>query len=143
MRKQIATAFILTSLLLGSLTSVAKAQAGLSNHEYRARMARIAAEAQRDMWNSFTPRQKQLSQLVSNVAFQYWQGYGQPIPMDAQTLNMVMRGIGAQPHEADFVWSRMYANHNAIVVMAQANGTISRTQRFVECLERGGTMCMP
>lgn len=142
MRKQFLTAFALATLALGAFSSSAKAQAGLSD-EYRTQMAELAAQAQRDMWNSFTPRQKQLSQLVSNVAFQYWQGYGQPIPMDAQTLNMVMRGIGAQPHEANFVWSRMYVNHNAIVVMAQANATISRTQRFVECLERGGTMCMP
>lgn len=143
MRKQLLTAFVLTTLMLGSLGNPAKAQADLSNHEHRANMARLAAEAQRDLWNSFSPRQKYLSQLVSATVYQYWQSSGQPIPMDAQNLNAVMQRVGAQPHEANFIWNRMYANHNAIVVMAQADLTISRTQRFVECLERGGTMCMP
>jgi len=142
MRKKIVMTFVLLSLVLGSLGNSVKAQEDPLRRFYREGGA-AAAEAQWQLWSSFSPRQKYLSKLVASISDQVWSQYQQPIPMTPEMLTIIVEGIGAQPGEAEFVWSRMQAHHDAAIGMREVDAGIDRMQRFSDCLQRQGTGCIP
>lgn len=102
-----------------------------------------ATQQQWNNWRSYTPRQRQLSMAISQIVTDYYQRTGQALPVTQETVVQVMQLVGASREETAFVINRMVANSNAYAGMNRANGTIDRTQRFLECLQTQGTGCVP
>ena len=102
----------------------------------------LSGEASQALVNSYTPRQRQLAQVISEVVYTFYQQTGRPLPVTQQTLQIMMQGIGANATEAPFVLERMVANSNAIAAMIQADRTINRGQAFLNCLNTQGTGCI-
>lgn len=63
----------------------------------------IAKQKQWTMYNSWTPRQKQVSKYVSAFMEQWHDRYGTDPQPDRQGVATVMQAIGAQPDEFAFV----------------------------------------
>jgi hypothetical protein len=103
----------------------------------------VATQQQNARWRSYTPRQRQLSRTISQIVTDYFQRTGQALPVTQETVSQVMQMVGASRSEAAFVIDRMVANSNAYAGMNQANDTIDRTQRFLDCLQTQGTGCIP
>lgn len=139
---------LLVSVLLGSLLSMTVAVSQSHAQEdplrrfYREGSA-ISQQAQWQLWNSFTPRQKSLAIAISRIADQHWQLYQQPIPINLQSSQMMMRMIGAQPNEGAFVVNRMQANYAAYASLGQVDATINQMYNFLNCLQTRGTGCVP
>jgi hypothetical protein len=107
------------------------------------RLAIQARHAQMELARSWTPRQRYLVGRVSHLMYDYFVRWGQPLPVNQENVVTVMRLIGANQQEAGFVINRMQIEHNAVIVLNQANQTIMRTNQFLQCLERGATNCIP
>ncbi len=103
----------------------------------------LSGEASQALANSYTLRQRQLAQAVSEVVDAYYEQTGQPLPINQETLSMMMNGLEASQSEAAFVYERMVANSNAIAAIIEADGTIGRMNNFLTCLQIQGTGCIP
>ena len=105
--------------------------------------AAAANQARWQRWNSYTPRQKQLSRAISTIADTYYQQNGQPLPVDKKSLRLIMNALKATPEEASFILNRMVAYSNAYAAIAPTNSIINRTENFLNCLNTQGTGCIP
>jgi hypothetical protein len=103
----------------------------------------LSGEASQALVNSYTPRQRQLAQVIGEVVYAYYEQTGQPLPITEETLQLMMDGLGANEAEAAFVLDRMVAHSNAIAGIIEADGTISRMNSFLTCLQTQGTGCIP
>lgn len=128
------------SLIALPLTSV-KANADAISDFYRQGAAANQARWQR--WNSYTPRQKQLSRAISKIADAFYQRNEQPLPVNKNSLRIIMKALKATPEEAPFILNRMLASSNASAAITRTNSTINRTQNFLNCLNTQGTGCIP
>ena len=86
----------------------------------------MSSQAQWDKWSTYTPRQQQFTYTISQLYSNYSQRYGQPIPVNQQTLAQIIQYLGANQSERQFVYERMMANYNGIIGITQADQTISR-----------------
>ncbi|MEB3218511.1 MAG: hypothetical protein VKN72_20060 [Nostocales cyanobacterium 94392] len=107
------------------------------------RSAVISTQGSWDLWNSFTPRQRSLAIQISQIHYAYHQKTGQPLPVTNGTVNQMMQIIGARANERSFVINRMQANYNAGLAINEADRAIDGANRFLQCLERQGTGCIP
>lgn len=103
----------------------------------------LTREAQEALCNSYTPRQRVIAAAVGKIAYGYYQKNGQPLPVNQRNLRLIMRTIGANNNEANFVLNRMRAHSNAGAVMGKADQTIYRMNQFLHCLQTRGTGCIP
>lgn len=101
----------------------------------------LVQQAQRDLWNSYTPRQRNLATIISQISYAYFQRTGQPLPVNSETISIVMEGIGARQSEAGFVRDRMRANSNGAQGIISLERATDRTERFIQCLQAQGTGC--
>lgn len=102
----------------------------------------LAGDESQALASGYTPRQRQLAQLVGDVVYAFYQQTGRPILVNQETLQIVMQGVGANAAEAPFVLERMVANSRAVAAIIQADNTISRGQAFLNCLDTHGTGCI-
>ena len=103
----------------------------------------LSGQAQQDLVNSYTPRQRQLTQAIGEVVYAFYEETGQPLPVTQETLQLMMEGLGANASEATFVYDRMVAHNNAIAAIIEADSTINRMNNFLTCLQTQGTGCIP
>ena len=103
----------------------------------------LSGQASQDLVNSYSPRQRQLAQVIGQVVYAYYEQTGQPLPVTQATLQLMMEGIGASASEASFVYDRMVAHSNAIAAIIEADVTINRMNGFLNCLQTQGTGCIP
>jgi hypothetical protein len=119
-----------------------KANADAISDYYR--QGNIAAtEAQMQRWNSYTPRQKQLARKIGEIAHAYYQKTGQPLPVNNQSIAILMNTLGANSQEASFIQDRMMANSDAQAAIPRVDALINRTQNFLNCLNNAGNGCIP
>ncbi|BAZ03976.1 hypothetical protein [Calothrix sp. NIES-3974] len=105
--------------------------------------AAISTQGSWNLWNSWTPRQQSLATQISQIHYAYHQRTGQPLPVTNGTVAQMMQIIRARANERNFVIERMIANYNAGVALNQADRTIDGANRFIDCLQRQGTGCIP
>ena len=103
----------------------------------------LSGQASQALVNSYSPRQRQLAQVIGEVIYAYYERTGQPLPVNQENLRIMMEGIGASPSEAPFVYDRMVAHSNAIAAIIEADATINRMNGFLNCLQTQGTGCIP
>jgi len=103
----------------------------------------LSGRASQALMNGYTPRQQQLAQVIGKVVYAYYEQTGQPLPVNQETLRIVMQGIGASASEASFIYDRMVAHSNAIAGITEADVTINRMNSFLNCLQTQGTGCIP
>lgn len=75
------------------------------------------SRAQQARVRSYSPRQRYIARIISQLIYNYYQRTGQALPVTHQTVAQVMQVIGASPSEAAFVVDRMVANANAIAAL--------------------------
>ncbi|MGB7084244.1 MAG: hypothetical protein WBD47_01730 [Phormidesmis sp.] len=101
-----------------------------------------AEEARNALWQSYTPRQRQLATAVGQIASDYYSQTGQPVPVTTESVRLVMQAVGANNSEAAFVRERLQANHNASASLNEADVVINQAEDFLQCLQTQGTGCM-
>jgi hypothetical protein len=106
-------------------------------------LAILANQAQIDLVRSWTPRQYELDRKISHIMYIYQVSSGSPVPVIRENVNTMMWRIGAYPQEFQFVADRMQANYSVGISLNQIDRRITRWDRFVQCLGRGSTNCMP
>ncbi|MBE9031219.1 hypothetical protein IQ266_15905 [filamentous cyanobacterium LEGE 11480] len=141
--------------ILPSMTANANAQSALNRalqscnrisdplRRGNCQSAMRARQAQMDLVRSWTPHQRSLARQISQITYTYFQRNGQPIPVNRNSVLAVMQMIGANRQDIRFVIDRMRANYNAAIGINQADRLIKSTSRFLRCLERQGTGCVP
>ncbi|KYC37711.1 hypothetical protein WA1_04115 [Scytonema hofmannii PCC 7110] len=133
---------ICTASSLGLFLAPLKTNADTISDYYR--QSNFAATlVQIERWNSYTPRQKQLSRKIGEIANAYYQKTGKHLPITTQSIRIIMKSLSANPEEAAFIRDRMMANSNAQAVIPRVDRLINRTRNFLGCLNTGGSGCIP
>ncbi len=101
-----------------------------------------AQEARNALWQSYTPRQQQLATAVGQIAFDYYNQTGQPVPVTQESIRLVMQAVGANSSEAAFIRGRLQANSNASASLIEADSVINQADDFLQCLQTQGTGCI-
>ena len=101
-----------------------------------------AQEARNALWQSYTPRQQQLATAVGQIASDYYNQTGQPVPVTQESVALVMQAVGANSSEAAFIRGRLQANSNASASLIEADSVINQAEDFLQCLQIRGTGCI-
>lgn len=83
-----------------------------------------AQQAWQHLYNSWTPRQRQLHKSITGIENAYFNQTGRHVPVTNQNVQVIMNKIGAQPNERDFVIQRMRAHENATQAIDKADRLI-------------------
>lgn len=135
--KPIATIILSGLTLLSSFTYAASypvCSNMTGNPQYYCSAGLYSTQQSLSMWNSFTPRQKNLSTAVSNIYGNYRQQTGKNLPITTTTISQVMVAIGATASERNFVISRMQSIYNASSGMSKIDNYISSTARWLSSM---------
>lgn len=83
----------------------------------------------------YTPRQKRLARDVRKIADFYYQKTGKAIPVNSQSIKMVMKILGAVSEEKSFIKEHMIANSNAQANIIRLDTAIHRARNLLKLLE--------